>query len=374
MKETLIYDMYQYLGADASLYNYAKLSVNGAYWGLYTAVEAVEDSFLLRNYGVSSGKLYKPDSMNLGDAVPAGFADNANSVESFSPPQLGGAGFGEPDFQPSSGAPSVGSSESGGADAPSAPGMPAPEGGNFDSSSVGGLFGKFSASGGADLNYTDDDLDSYSTIWEGEITSTGKADRRRAVTALKNISQGVDLEKYMDIDNLLRYMAVDASHIDLNTMGSMDTGGGGPTPGNLPKGQESFVPQNTGEENSGVTLPPQPDGEGTEFGAFQPDAQPPESTFPSAPSEVQQSEASAGQPETGAFPTPESGANFPNFPGFAGTDSGQPPFDGTSLRGRAVGKDSPDTRNALVTYGIYLGIMLVALAFAKLYSRKPRRR
>ena len=29
MKEALIYDMYQYLGADASLYNYAKLSVNG---------------------------------------------------------------------------------------------------------------------------------------------------------------------------------------------------------------------------------------------------------------------------------------------------------------------------------------------------------
>ena len=27
--------------------------------------------------------------------------------------------------------------------------------------------------GGADLNYSDDDLDSYSTIWEGEITGTG---------------------------------------------------------------------------------------------------------------------------------------------------------------------------------------------------------
>ena len=52
MKEALIYDMYQYLGADASLYNYAKLSVNGEYWGVYLALEAVEDSFLLRNYGV----------------------------------------------------------------------------------------------------------------------------------------------------------------------------------------------------------------------------------------------------------------------------------------------------------------------------------
>ena len=40
MKEALIYDMYQYLGADASLYNYAKISVNGEYWGVYLALEA----------------------------------------------------------------------------------------------------------------------------------------------------------------------------------------------------------------------------------------------------------------------------------------------------------------------------------------------
>ena len=66
MKEALIYDMYQYLGADASLYNYAKLSVNGEYWDVYLALEAVEDSFLLRNYGVQDGELYKPDSMNIG--------------------------------------------------------------------------------------------------------------------------------------------------------------------------------------------------------------------------------------------------------------------------------------------------------------------
>ena len=66
MKEALIYDMYQYLGADASLYNYAKITVNGEYWGVYLALEAVEDSFMLRNYGAQSGKLYKPDSMNIG--------------------------------------------------------------------------------------------------------------------------------------------------------------------------------------------------------------------------------------------------------------------------------------------------------------------
>ena len=63
MKEAIVYDMYQYLGADASLYNYAEISVNGTYWGVYLALEAVEDSFLLRNYGAAGGNLYKPEGM-----------------------------------------------------------------------------------------------------------------------------------------------------------------------------------------------------------------------------------------------------------------------------------------------------------------------
>ena len=66
MKEALVYDLFKYVGADASLCNYAKISVNGEYWGVYLALEAVEDSFLLRNYGLESGKLYKPESMGVG--------------------------------------------------------------------------------------------------------------------------------------------------------------------------------------------------------------------------------------------------------------------------------------------------------------------
>jgi len=51
----LIYDMFQYIGAQASLYNYAKISINGEYWGVYLALEAVEESFMLRNYGADYG-------------------------------------------------------------------------------------------------------------------------------------------------------------------------------------------------------------------------------------------------------------------------------------------------------------------------------
>ncbi len=154
LKEALIYDMYQYLGADASLYNYAKISLNGEYWGVYLALEGVEDSFQLRNYGTESGELYKPESMDMGGE---NFQDRPDGM---------------------------------------------PEG---DAEPPGGMGRN---SGGADLNYTDDDLDSYETIWDGEVTKTNQADHERVVKALKNIAEGNDLESYMDIDNLLRYMAV----------------------------------------------------------------------------------------------------------------------------------------------------------------------
>ena len=202
MKEALIYDMYQYLGADASLYNYAKISVNGEYWGVYLALEAVEDSFLLRNYGAESGVLYKPEGVGGG-------ASNADNVES------GGMDFGNmtpPDRQETgdqanmpqfpSQQPNENSEST--AEAPDDSGE-RPEM-SFDF--AGGMKEFSMSGGGANLNYTDDELDSYETIWDGEVTSTQKSDHKRVVTALRNISEGNDLEDYMDIDNLLRYMAV----------------------------------------------------------------------------------------------------------------------------------------------------------------------
>lgn len=187
MKEAVVYDMYQYLGADASLYNYAEISVNGEYLGVYLALEAVEESFLLRNYGTGDGELYKPDSMNMGD-------DFRHGDFGGQPPQPGKQDFGGQFPQPgenreppdrrtmSGGGPSIG-------------------GGN-----------------GADLNYTDDELSNYSDIWDGEVTNTGKADHRRVVTALRNISEGTNLEKYLDVDNILKYMAVHVFSVNLDSL------------------------------------------------------------------------------------------------------------------------------------------------------------
>lgn len=203
MKEALVYDMYHYLGADASLYNYAAIYVNGEYWGVYLALEAVEDSFLLRNYGAQSGALYKPEGMDMG----RGHMGDDAAADSPSPPDRGAQLLGDMPDRPE--------------DMPDMPeDMPEnmPEGMPGDMPDMGDMPGMFSASGGADLNYTDDALDSYQTIWDGEVTNTKKADHRRVVTALAHIAAGEDLERYMDVDNLLKYMAVHTFSVNLDSL------------------------------------------------------------------------------------------------------------------------------------------------------------
>ena len=269
MKEAIIYDMFQYLGADASLYNYAEISVNGKYWGVYLALEAVEDSFLLRNYGTESGALYKPESMGMGGSFDVGDFRASEGEWDGAADWTKGGGFPMPDGA-MPGMP--GAVEQPTADG-AMPGMPGaveqpavdetvPESGDWlvpDEAGQGmpggmeqpggeessgsdregqgsfGISGKsgftppdmggqrggrgFSMGGsGADLNYTDDELDSYSTIWEGEVTDTDKADHRRVITALKNISQGTELESYLDIDNVLRYMAAHVFSVNMDSL------------------------------------------------------------------------------------------------------------------------------------------------------------
>ena len=83
MKDYLVYRLMGDFGVAAPLCSYVYLTVNGEDWGLYLAVEGVEEAFLRRNYGSSYGELYKPDSMNGGgggrasnDDVKLQYVDN----------------------------------------------------------------------------------------------------------------------------------------------------------------------------------------------------------------------------------------------------------------------------------------------------------
>ena len=247
MKEAIVYDMYQYLGVDASLYNYARISVNGDYWGVYLALEGVEDSFMLRNYGTQDGNLYKPESMGVGggdenDGENTKMGERPDDFElpdGTEMPQVGeppdGAEMPQMGERPGDGQPPQNGNMPGQGEMPQMKNEETPDSGetqdngetttadtasqqkplDFQGEKSAGKefdgdnnFGGMGSGGGADLNYTDDDLDSYSTIWDGEITDTGKKDHKKVVEALKNISEGTNLETYMDIDNILKYMAV----------------------------------------------------------------------------------------------------------------------------------------------------------------------
>ena len=246
MKEAIIYDMYEYIGADASLYNYVKVSVNGEYWGVYLALEGVEESFMLRNFGTQDGELYKPDSMEMGGGGSSSRSSMPNmggmdfpgfdtsDFEGMTPPSgTGGFPFGSSSGE---GGTSNGTDKGDESGRPSFEGLPGgssvPDSGEsgFDPENMpdtgrskpSGMGGFSMGGGGANLNYSDDELDSYSTIWEGEITKTGKADHRKVVTALKNISEGTDLETYLDVDNVLKYMAVHTFAVNMDSLsGSM---------------------------------------------------------------------------------------------------------------------------------------------------------
>lgn len=224
MKEAICYDMFAFLGADANLYNYAKVSINGEYYGIYLALEPVEESFAMRNYGTNYGELYKPDSMELGG--PGKMKDWDGEMPDFTGEK--------PDFTSDA----DGAMEKLGGNPPQMPSggdMPSPPDRTSDSDSEkkdnkgGDMGGKdfgmdfsMGAGSGANLNYTDDSLDSYEAIWEGSVFNTTDKDHRRVVKALKNIcSDDTDnktLAVYMDVDNVLRYMAVQTFVVNLDSL------------------------------------------------------------------------------------------------------------------------------------------------------------
>lgn len=209
MKDYLTYRLMASFGVNAPLCSYVWITVNGEDWGLYLAVEGVEDAFLQRNYGRDFGQLYKPDSMSFGGGRGNGrdfdmddFMNRDNGEADGSRPagtQAPGAQGSAPgNFDPSSfGAPPEGFD-------PSAMFGDAENGG--PGGGFGGMFGGM-GSGDVKLQYTDDDPDSYSNIFDSAKTEASKADKTRLIQALKALGEG-DVEHALDIDQVLRYFVV----------------------------------------------------------------------------------------------------------------------------------------------------------------------
>ncbi|MGN0609484.1 MAG: CotH kinase family protein [Oscillospiraceae bacterium] len=182
MKDYLVYQMMNYMGAAAPLCSFAYITVNGEDWGLYLAVEAVEDSFSERCFG-SSGNLYKPDSMSMGGG------------------KGNGGGFDPTEWENTADV----TAENG--DTAQTSGKTRRE---FGAKGENGGMNGGSARGSSDvmLVYTDDDYDSYSNIFDNAKTDITNADKDRLIASLKTLNEGTDIESVVDIDEVIRYFVV----------------------------------------------------------------------------------------------------------------------------------------------------------------------
>ena len=171
MKEYFAYDMFRFMGVVSSLYSFADISLNGETWGLYLALEGTDASFLQRNYGTSYGELYKPETMDIGGGM-----GNAKAMN-----------FDVKNFDKA--------------------------GDKKEFRSHNSPFGNSSSN----LGYTSDDISDYSYIFDNTLTDASSSDKARVIEALKNITNGTELETYLDIDQMLRYMAVNVFSVNLDS-------------------------------------------------------------------------------------------------------------------------------------------------------------
>lgn len=188
IKDYLTYTMMNEFGVAAPLCSFVYITVNGEDWGLYLAVEGIEDSFLERNYGSDYGELYKPDSMSFGggrgngkdfnmDALlngeeaddGSGQTNRASHRESVNPPTMLGGNNNE----------------------------------RVDKFSFGGM-----GSLDVKLQYVDDNLQSYTNIWNNAKTDITTADQKRLIESLKKLSNVQELESVVDIEQVIRYFVV----------------------------------------------------------------------------------------------------------------------------------------------------------------------
>ena len=177
LKDYLTYQMMGQFGVAAPLCSFVYITVNGQDWGLYLAVEAIEDSFLQRNYGADPGELYKPDSTSMGGGRGNG---KEFDMENF---DFEAAQEAMPD--------------------PSQAGV-RPEPGEGGAGFAAGIK---AGSGDVLLQDCGDDPDSYSNIFDNAKTDITAADQARLMESLQALSRG-DVESALDVDAVLRYFVV----------------------------------------------------------------------------------------------------------------------------------------------------------------------
>ena len=183
MKDALAYHLMREMDVPAPLCSYVFVTVNGEDWGLYLAVEGLEDGFMNRSFGAEHGLLYKPDSqgMNIGffagiiRRLPKDFTQRAEEAD---PEQVEAfmERFGLDELQ----------------------------------NDVNMLNFAFLGYDAPDLRlqYSGERPKDYENIFSKANTRIGKGDMARLIASLRRLSAFEDLEHTVDTDEVIRYFAV----------------------------------------------------------------------------------------------------------------------------------------------------------------------
>lgn len=80
MREYISYKIMGDMGLDVPECGYSNITVNGEEWGLYLAVEAVDETFLATHFDDATGDLYKPEGM---DGIGADLVYEGDDISSY---------------------------------------------------------------------------------------------------------------------------------------------------------------------------------------------------------------------------------------------------------------------------------------------------
>lgn len=181
LMDYLAYDMMRSAGVNAPLASFIWITVNGRDWGLYLAVEGIEEAFARRNYGNEPGNFYKPDSDNMlinGDAsapqeIPSEMdaQDKIMQVPENTADNIEAEGDGNA-----------------GVDA----------GADMADGAIG--------AGDVSLQYSGENPDDYPNIFNNSVFGDeSDADKKRLINSLKQLNEQKDLSEVLDIDEVIRY-------------------------------------------------------------------------------------------------------------------------------------------------------------------------
>lgn len=228
MKEYLSYEIFSSLGVPTPEYSYASISINGEPWGLYLAIEDVDERYIEKYYGTVEGNIYKSETMDLNNDNMLQNGENTQdgmngNIPTIPENMLGGMEGNIPQQMPND-IPEGGLNEitenGSGNMMPNLP-VDIPEGmGNVMQGNKQDIMGGFNKgnNGGADLKYIDDNIESYSTITESaEFKTTTEEDYQKILEMIKSLNSGENLEEYLNVEEILKYFSVNTFLVNLDS-------------------------------------------------------------------------------------------------------------------------------------------------------------